>query len=432
MSERDKQILAIALPSIVSNITVPLLGMVDVAVTGHMGSAAFIAAIAVGSMSFNLIYWLCGFLRMSTSGMTAQALGRRDMQALTGHLIRTVTVGFLLGLLFVVAGRPLCRLMLAVMGATADVLPLARAYFRIVIYGAPAVLGLYGLSGWLVGMQNTRLPMVVSVVQNVVNILLSVVLVFGFGCQMEGVATGTLVAQWTGFLLALAFTLRLYRRHLTPVGRRAVFGRTALSRFFTVSRDIFLRTLFLVAVNGCFTSVGARQGAVVLAVNTLLMQLFTLFSYVMDGFAFAGEAMCGRYVGAGNGAAFHDTVSRLFRWGWLLAAAYTVVYVVGGVPFLSLLTSETDVTEASRSYVAWAWLIPLAGMAAFVWDGIYIGITRTRDMLVSSLAASVVFFLLCLTLLPLLGNHGLWLAFIVYLAVRGIVQTWLIRRHPVF
>ena len=420
----NRRILNIALPSIVSNITVPLLGLVDMAISGHMGDAVYIGAVAVGSMIFNVIYWLFGFLRMGTSGMTSQSLGRRDLDGVAMLLTRSMGVALLIGLTIVVFQYPIGRLALMLTGATADISSEAWGYFRICVWGAPAMLCLYGLTGWYIGMQNTRLPMFISILQNVVNIVASFTFVYVMGMKVEGVALGTLVAQYAGLVVSLLLWTYTYGNRL--FGRicwRDVFEHSELSRFFTVNRDIFLRTLFMVAVNFYFLSAGASQGAVVLAVNTLLMQLFTLFSYVMDGFAYAGEALCGRLYGAGNSEGFARMVRRLFMWGLGLSVVYTLVYALGGRPFLMLLTDNASVIDASASYVPWAVFIPLCGMAAFIWDGVFIGITATRGMLLSSAIASVVFFVVYLVLRPMLHNHALWMAFLTYLAMRGVVQT---------
>ncbi|MDD6111186.1 MAG: MATE family efflux transporter, partial [Prevotellaceae bacterium] len=358
MNKKDRDILDIAIPSIVSNITVPLLGLVDVTIVGHMGNAAYIAAIAVGSMIFNVIYWIFGFLRMGTSGMTSQAYGRRRLDEAVDLLVRSLAVGVGIGLAFVAGQSVLKWAALELMQPTADIAVFTSTYFDICIWGAPAVLGLYSLTGWYIGMQNTRLPMLVSIFQNVVNIAASLVFVYLFGMKVEGVAFGTLTAQYAGFLAALLFLRKRYREVLVHVSLRALRDAAAMMRFFTVNRDIFLRTLFLVAVNLFFTAAGAKQGAVVLSVNTLLFQLFTLYSYVMDGFAYAGEAIGGKYFGARNQEAFDDTVSRLFRWGLALTLFYTLLYLVAGEPFLRLLTDEPEVVDCSKEYILWAVAIP--------------------------------------------------------------------------
>ena len=421
MKKRDQQILKIALPAIVTNITVPLLGLVDTAIVGHMGSAAYIGAVAVGSMIFNLVYWVFGFLRMGTSGMTAQARGRRDFSEVTRLLVRSGWVSLSIALLIVVLQWPVREGMLWFIGPSDDVRPLAVTYFNIVVWGAPAMLGLYSLSGWFIGMQNTRIPMFVSIMQNVVNILASLTFVYGMGMKVEGVALGTVVAQYSGCLVALWFLWRYYRKVLRLRGQSSHLS--PLISYFSSNRDIFLRTLCLVAVNLYFTSAGARQGATILAVNTLLMQLYLLFSYILDGFAFAGEALGGKYWGAKDMDAYNDVVRRLFGWGALMTILFTVVYVIGGTPFLRLLTDEPQVVEASQTYVWWAYLIPAAGVAAFIWDGLFIGTTQTRGMLISSAIAALVFFGTATIATSFMGNHGLWLSMILYLLTRGIIQT---------
>jgi len=246
--------------------------------------------------------------------------------------------------------------------------------------------------------------------------------------KVEGVAFGTLIAQYCGFLMGVALCLKHYGRLRRHIVLRGVWRRTVMAHFFRVNRDIFFRTLCMVSVMLFFTSAGSWQGDVVLAVNTLLMQFYMLFSYIMDGFAYAGEALSGRHYGARNGEALRQTVSRLFRWGWAMAALFIVVYAVGGDAFLSLLTDEPTVVSASHTYYYWALAIPLAGTAAFVWDGVFIGCTATRGMLVSMAAAAATFFFLYFTLRTPLGNHGLWLAFISFISMRGIVQTFIYRR----
>ena len=424
MNAQNRQILQIALPSIVSNITVPLLGLVDVAIVGHMGSAAYIGAVAVGSMIFNLTYWLFAFLRMGSSGLTAQALGRRDLTDVVGILARSLLLAIGIAILLIILQVPLRWLMFWLIAPTADVAPLATTYFYIVVWGAPAVLGLYGLSGWFIGMQNTRIPMFISIMQNVVNILVSVLLVYGAGMKIEGVALGTVIAQYVGFLAALALLVRYYGR---------LFGYFRIDRllqgfrsFFNINRDIFLRTLCLVAVNLFFTSAGAKNGAIILSVNAVMMQLYLFYSYFMDGFAYAGEALGGRYYGAGNKDGFVQMLRHLFAWASGVTLLYTIVYVCFGHGIVSLLTDEPQVLSVSHEYLWWIWLVPVASTLAFIWDGIFIGITATRGMLVSSFVSTIVFFAVYALSQNQLGNHGLWLAMIVYLLMRGVVQTiWL-------
>lgn len=449
----DREVLRLAVPSIVSNITVPLLGLVDLAIAGHMASSApatpeghggeaYIAAISVGSMIFNLIYWLMGFLRMGTSGMTAQAFGARSAAGVRLLLRRSLTLSLAIAAAFLALQWPLREAALGIIHPSATVRPLAAAYFDIVIWGAPAMLSLYSLNGWFIGMQDTRAPMTVAIAQNVVNILASLAFVYGLGMKVEGIALGTLVAQWSGVALAMAF-LRRKRRSTELAQTVAVHAQVAAveaswRHFFTVNRDIFLRTVCLVSVNLAFTSAGARQGDMLLAVNTLLMTFYTLFSYIMDGFAFAGEALAGKSYGARDYGGLRAVVrALLLHWGLPLALAFTLLYMGCGGLLLRLLTSDGTVVAAAKAFVPWTWLIPVAGFAAFVYDGIFIGMTKTRGMLASSLAASLTFFLVLAAAAvlpqpqshPLMANHLLWLAFIAFLAMRGTVQHVLMRRY---
>lgn len=421
----NKKILQLAIPSIVSNITVPLLGLIDVAIVGHLGSAAYIGAIAVGGMLFNIIYWLFGFLRMGTSGMTSQAFGQRDLKEVTRVLLRAVGVGLFIALCLLLLQYPIRKIAFLLIDATPEVRELATVYFNICVWGAPAVLGLYGFAGWFIGMQNSRFPMFIAITQNVVNIVASLSFVYLLDMKIEGVALGTLIAQYAGFFMASLLWLRYYGRLKIAFRWREIIGKTAMKRFFQVNSDIFFRTLCLVAVTTFFTSTGARQGDVVLAVNTLLMQLFTLFSYIMDGFAYAGEAMTGRYVGARNNTGLQRMIRLLFRWGWGLSLSFTILYMIGGQDFLGLLTNDTTVINAAGSYYYWVLAIPLAGFAAFLWDGILIGATATRLMLYSMLVASGMFFLIYYIFYALMGNHALWMAFLIYLSLRGIMQ-WIL------
>ena len=461
MNQYHRDILRLAIPSIITNVTVPLLGLVDLAIVGHIGNETMIGAIAVGSMVFNVMYWLMGFLRMGTTGMTAQSLAQQSTTGRFSVLFTYLRLALLIALAMLVLQVPLRWLALWLIGPSEEVAALVHTYYNICIWGAPAMLSLYVMTGWFVGMQDTRTPMVVSIAQNVINIIASLVLVFGFKMQIEGVALGTLIAQWSGAAMAWwkVNSNRLFSqtpsraklapplpspvrdgsempnqvsdreesglgRVSTPLPHREGLGGESSSSFFNANFNLFLRTLCLVAVNLFFTSAGARQGDLLLSVNTLLMTFFTLFSYVMDGFANAGEALSGKFYGAGKEAEFHAVNKRLFIWGWLMVVLFTLAYVIGGRGFLELLTSEENVVDAAMTYLPWALLIPMSGMAAFVYDGIFIGMMETKGMLMACAIATATFFIIHFTLFPLWGNHALWLALITYLALRGIVQYW--------
>ena len=417
----NRSILTLAIPAIVANITTPLLSLVDIAIVGHLGSAAFVGAIAIGGSLFNMIYWLFGFLRFGTSGLTAQAYGRGDVpgQQLVG--LRSMLIAAAAGLALILLQKPLGIVALAIMDPDEATRGLALTYFSILIYGAPAVLLQYSLSGWFVGRQDTRSPMIVSLVINVVNIVASLILVYVFDLGIVGVAVGTLIAQWVGCLLSLAIA------RPRPMPWADILRSGGLRRFFVMNVSIFLRTLCLIAVTVWFTRAGAAQGPVMLAVNTLLLQLFTLFSYFMDGFAFAAEALCGKYAGAGDGPGLRRCIRRFMLWSAGVATVFTLIYAVGGADFLRLLTDDGLVLDAAAEFRLWGVAIPFAGFMAFTWDGIIVGLTRARLMLESMAAATALFFLLWYLLSPLLGNHALWLAFLTYLLARGLLLSLLYR-----
>lgn len=419
----NRRILHLAIPSIVSNITVPLLGLVDVTIVGHLGATAYIGAIAVGGLLFNILYWNFGFLRMGTSGLTSQAYGRKDKDAEIRVLVQAVSVGLFSALVMLILQYPIERLAFRLLDTSAEVEQYAVTYFRICIWGAPAVLAQYGFTGWFIGMQNSCYPMYIAIVMNVINIVCSSCFVFLFGMKVEGVALGTVVAQYSGVMMAWGLWFYNYKELRGRITFKGSLQLIAMRRFFAVNRDIFLRTLCLIGVTTFFTSTGARQGDVILAVNTLLMQLFTLFSYIMDGFAYAGEALSGRYVGACNLVQLKRAVKALFGWGIGLSLVFTLLYGIGGENFLGLLTNDTIVIETAGHYFYWVLAIPLAGFAAFLWDGILIGATATRFMLWAMLVASGSFFVIYYCFSGATNNHMLWLAFLVYLALRGIMQT---------
>ena len=360
-NSKNREILRLAIPSIISNVTVPLLGLVDLSIIGHIGNEDYISAIAVGSMIFNVMYWLLGFLRMGTSGMTSQAFGREDTMECIRILVRSLTIGLAFGLLFILTQDGLewglLRLMNTPEGFNGEYVTI---YFQIVIWGAPAMLGLYSLTGWFIGMQDTRTPMVVAILQNLVNILasLSLVFVLGWGdcwcCSWNFIDSVdrfpcSSVGAWkrihkvNGLQNKQGLATETWSRLV-----RVLSVKAAWINFFLVNKDIFLRTLCLIVVNFYFTSAGGKQGAMMLAVNTLLMTLFTIFSYVMDGFAYAGEALSGKYYGAGDKQGLHATVRNLFQFGFLMAVVFMGIYMIGGTGFLHLLTDDNTVVEAAR------------------------------------------------------------------------------------
>ena len=423
----NRQILALAVPSIIANITTPLLALVDTAIVGHMGSAMFIAAIALGGSVFNMVYWLFNFLRMGTSGITAQEYGRGTSGNTSETLTRSLLIALTVGVALIVLRKPIISIAINFMDpdpATADI---ARTYCHILIFGAPALLASYSFTGWFIGMQNSRATMWISLLINVTNIVASLLLVYGLNFGIKGVATGTLTAQWTGaataFLMARHNGYRIKRQ-----GGHPIFDRQKIKQFFSVNFDIFLRTICLIAVTVWFTRTGAQQGTLMLSVNALLMQFFIIFSYFMDGFAFAGEALTGKSIGAGDKTLMQLTVKHLLGFGIGLSIMFSILYTIGGDTVLHILSNEDDVLQATQDFRWWVVTVPIAGFSAFIWDGIYIGATQTKWMLVAVFSAMIVFFVTLKIAYPFMGNHGLWLAFISYLVVRGFILTLTYRK----
>ena len=337
-SRYDREIAAITLPAIAANVAEPLLGLADTAIAGHLGSEAFIGAAAVGAMLLNVIYWHFEFLRMGTSGTTAQAFGAGDNTALAASLKRGLRLALVLAVAVVALQVPLRRLALWVVGPSDAVGALAGTYFDIVVWGAPAVLMTMVIKGWLLGMQDARAAMTISIGVNVLNVLVSLVAVYALDMGFTGIAVGTLTAVWAGLAYSLALVWRKYRRVLRARQAASTAPRLSLGRFFMTNADIFVRSFFMMAVTLFFTSAGAREGDTILAANSLMVQLFLLYSYLMDGIAFAGEAVVGKYHGRGDEKAVGDTIARLFFWATLGTLPVVAAYALLPHPIYSLLT----------------------------------------------------------------------------------------------
>lgn len=423
----NREILRIALPAIVANVTIPLLGLLDTAIAGHLGSASFIGAIAVGAMMFNLIYFSFGFLRMSTSGLTAQRCGAGDDRGAVDVLRDSIVVSLSIGLAVIVLQWPLQWLLLYIIGPSPQVAALAQQYFYMCVWGAPPILMMMAVKGWLLGMQDSKGPMMISIMVNVINTVVSLVAVYAVDMGFMGIAVGTLTSEYVGLVFSLGLLWRKFPDHV----RMLITGPWRLHisrRYFTVSGDIFVRSFLLTLVHLGMVSLGARSGDLLLAVNSLMLSINSFYAYFLDGIAFAGEALVGKYYGAGNGQRLRLCVRSLFVWATLLAALFTAAYAFPQAIF-SLLTSDHDVVAVAGDYRWWCALLPLAGMAAFVWDGVFIGLTRSRGMLIAVAVATVLFYVLYSLLPASLGNHRLWAAFVTYLAVRGLVQTLLYQRY---
>lgn len=422
-SSLDRRILKLALPNIVSNLTVPLLGLVDMGLTGHLEDAAPIAGISIATTLFNLIYWVFSFLRMGTSGLTAQAYGSRSRERMGRTLAQSFLIGLVGGLLIILLQTPLSRMILSVLAPEAEVERYALIYFAIVVMGAPAILTTNAMNGWFIGMQNSWYPMAVSIITNLVNIGLSAFLVLSEGQGIEGIAIGTLVSQWLGMLLLAAGVLMLYvRRGRVVLPHRLSALGEELGRYFSTNVHIFFRTLLMACVSVYFVYAGTRMGTLTLAGNALLYQFFTLFSYFIDGFANAGEAIVGDAYGQRSREEVRTAVRRLLGWGVGLGVVVTAIYAVAGRGLLMVLTDEEEVLQQALLYLPYVVVIPLAGCIGFVMDGVFIGMTATREMMWSMLAAVVLFFVVDFGLPLEDGNARLMTAFLLYLAARGFVQ----------
>ena len=417
--------MAISLPAIIANIAEPLLGLLDTGIAGHLGAPQYIGAVAVGAMMMNVLYWNFGFLRMGTSGLTAQAYGSGSRQAQVDTLQRSSAIALIAGLAMVVLQLPLQWCLLWIMDPSPEVSALAATYFSIVVWGAPAVLVTMSIKGWLLGMQDSRSPMLISIGVNVLNVIISLVAVYVLDMGFKGIAVGTLVSVWVGVIYACWRVRKKFGDIANSLDFSSAFNFKGSSRFFKVSSDIFVRCIFMLVVNLFFIRAGARCGDIVLAVNTMIQQLFHLYSYFMDGIAFAGEAVAGKYYGARDYKPMHRCVRWLFVWGLVVTLFFVVAYTLFPHAIFSMFTSQEEVVETAMYYHWWCSLMLIVSMAAFVWDGVFIGITATRGMLIAVATACVVFFLLYYALPHEWGNHTLWTAFISFLATRSLVQTFI-------
>lgn len=423
----NKQILKLALPNIITNITVPLLGMVDLAIVGHIGDASHIGAIAIGTMIFNLIYWNFGFLRMGTSGFTAQAYGANDLDEALRILARGIAIALSAAFLLIILQYPIAQLSRLLVKGSQSVMDLALTYFFVRIWAAPATLGLYVFKGWFIGMQNSKTPMWIAIILNIINIVFSLLFVIIWKMGIVGVALGTVLAQYSGLVMAVVLWFKKYGYLRSRIDIKGSLRLAEMRQFFKVNGDIFLRTICLVAVFTFIPAISASMGDSILAANTVLMQLFTLFSYIMDGFAYAGESLVGRYFGAKDQELLRKSVKYLLRWGILLTILFTICYYFWGELILSILTNEKGVIAEAMNYMLWSVLVPITGFSAFLFDGIYIGATASKSMRDIMFVATAGFFAGYYFLSPILGNDGLWISFLLFLSLRGGLM-WIFNR----
>ncbi|MCF8229613.1 MAG: MATE family efflux transporter [Bacteroidales bacterium] len=429
----NRDILKLAIPFVISNISVPILGMVDLALLGHLDTPEpedYIGAIALGGMIFNIIYWGFSFLRMGTSGFTAQAFGRRDQKEIILIFSRAMLVAVLGSLLLILLQNPLDFLSFWIMDGSPEVEVLASEYFHIRIFAAPATISLYAFTGWFLGIQNARYPMIITIVINILNLGFNVLFIYGFGMKHDGVALGTVLAQYSGLLMSFFFFHRKYKHYLAYWEYRAMVHWDAIRQFFTVNRDIFIRTLLLIFTFSFFTNESASMGDATLAVNTILLQYLFVFSYFIDGFANAAEALVGKFVGAGNPGLLKKSIRRLFVWGVSISVPFSLLYFMAGENLLYLLTNEENVIQRAMPFLFWIAMVPIVTFAAFIWDGVFIGATATAPMRNTLIIATLVIFLPSYYIFrDHLGNHGLWLAMMLFMLTRGIMLALLSKKY---
>ena len=406
MRQINRDILKLAIPSILANITVPIVGMVDIAVAGHLTGevATMIGGIAIGTMLFDLLYWNFGFLRVGTGGLTAQACGRKDNRECAKILTRAIGISLACALVLIAIQWIFVKAAFAVVDCTPEVRELASKYFFIRIWAAPATLTLMAFKGWFIGMQDSVSPMVTDFVVNGMNVMMSIVLALGISTGttvilkpmgFTGIALGTVVAQYSGLLTALALLLVKYARRIYADFRitelKGVFAGAETRRFFVMNTDLFVRSLCFIAIYIGFTTISARYGDLLLAVSSIMMKLLMIFSYFTDGFAYAGEALVGKYIGAKDGPMVRQSVKWTFVWSMAIAVIFMGIYQFAGVPMLTIMTSDSAVIQQSKEYLPWLLLMPVIGCAAFTWDGIYIGATASKDIRNAMLWAVVAF-----------------------------------------
>ncbi len=424
----NKQIVSLAIPNIISNFSVPLLGTVDTALMGRLESEHYLGAVGIGGIIFSFIYWGFGFLRMATTGLTAQAFGENNIPERGRLLLRAIGIGLTSCLLLLGFQWQIADTSFYLINASPEVEDLARTYFHIRIYAAPATLCLHAFHGVFLGLQNARYPMLLMIVVNLVNIILNLVFVQMLDLKVVGVALATVIAQYIGLFLAISMFFRRYRNLLTAWNIREVLALSKLKRFMSISSDIFIRTLCLVSCHAYFTAKSAALSDTFLAINTILLQYINLMSYAIDGFAFAAESIIGKYKGAQNIPNLKRTTRQVFLWAFVFGGVITLIFIVFGDWLLHLFTDQHHLIEGAKPYLIWIIIAPVVNVAAYIWDGIFLGATASKALR-NSVIVSGLLFLSSIYLLMPFGNHGLWGALTVLLVARGVALTVLAPKY---
>lgn len=425
----NRTVLKLAIPSILANITIPLVGMVDTAIAGRLGDASVLGGIAISSMLFDLLYWNMGFLRMGTGGMVAQAYGRRDFKEAMNIFALGMGTAFAFAALFLLLQYLYVEAAFTFIECSERVESLAREYFFIRIWAAPATLSLNVFKGFFIGMQNAVSPMAVDVTVNLTNLVASLFFALYAGLGFSGIAWGTLVAQYMGFILSLALLFIYYRKLFHYIDFRNNVKLKDIRRFFILNADLFIRSLSFLFIYAGLTSLAAHYGDLALAVSSIMMKLMLLYSYFIDGFAYAGEALAGRFIGARDGKSLVRAVKVIFVWCVGIGVVSTFGYWVGGEALVRFMAKDADVIAESAKYLPWLLIMPLVSCVAFTWDGIFIGATATKAIRNSMLWAVVGFFASYFLLNGSIGVQSLWVGYMVHLIIRTFYLSAVAKRE---
>ena len=425
----DREVWRIAAPMILSNVSAPLLGMVDTGVTGHLESPIYLGAVAIGSTIMGFLYTGMNFLRMGTTGIAAQRFGANDNDGLRVALGQALIVALLIAFGLILLQVPIGSVALKLLGAEAEVEYYAQQYFSIRIWSAPGTLANYVLMGWFLGLQNARVPLLIFLTINLTNIVLDLIFVIGLGMKVDGVALASVIAEYSGLLVGVGFAANALRKRDGHWPLPRLFKIRAYAAFFSVNAHLLIRTMALMFTFAFVTAQGARLGGLFLAANAVLMNLQILTSFALDGFAHAAEALVGKAVGEQRREALEQAVRLTLKWSLIFAVGFCLFYFLFGPFLIRLLTNLEGVRETAMRYLPWLILSPLVSVWSFLYDGVYVGATRAREMRNIMVFSAVAIFLPAWFLLQGLGNHGLWLAFTIFMASRGIGMHIAYRRN---
>lgn len=424
----NKSVLRLAIPSIFANITVPLVGLVDLVIAGRLGNAALIGGIAISTMLFDLLYWNMAFLRLGTGGVIAQSYGRRDFKEAMKVFVMGLATAFAIALLVWAIQFLYLDIVFSFIDCSSEVEQLARDYFFIRVWAAPATLSLYVFKGFFIGMQNAISPMVVDVTVNITNLVASLYFALYAGMGFSGIAMGTVVAQYIGFFLSIILVCVYYKKLFKYIDVKESVKFSYLKRFFALNSDLFIRSFSFLFIYAGFTSLSARFGDVLLASGTILMKIMMLFSYFVDGFAYAGEALTGRFIGAKDKKMLKSAIRVIFYWGLGIGVLSGIIYFICGDWLLEVMTTDVEVVEASKAFLPWLWIMPFISCVAFTWDGIFIGATATRPIRDSMVWSVVGFFVVFYAMGEMVSMHGLWMAYMVHLLIRSLYLSLTAKR----